>query len=330
MKDRSLFRPAAPGRAGTLNGGMRKDAMGKGAMGKGAMGKGAMGKGAMGKRAMGKRSLPVQLSTLAILAFAVAMLIPVRVRAEEPIPAELSGIGVQEHLGEMVDRTLEFTDHRGQQVHLDDYFHDGKPVLLTLNYYECPSLCNLQLNGLTEGLRATGWKVGKQFRIVTVSINPRETPALADAKRKSYLDLLGQPEADWSFLVGSERNIQALASQVGFQYRYDPLQQQYAHALAIMMLAPDGMVARYLYGMDYPAWDLKFGLMEASHGRVGSPAEKLILSCFHYDPTTRGYGPFAMGIMRLGAVLMLLVMAIAGASLWRRDKTRRRLKEVHP
>jgi protein SCO1/2 len=254
---------------------------------------------------------------------------PAAAWAAEPVPAALRGVGVDERLGASIDRQLAFTDHNGRAVKIGDYLGDGKPVLLTLNYYMCPTLCNLQLNALNDGLRALSWAPGDKYRIVTVSIDPREGPELAKGKRGMYLESLGRGEVDWTFLVGTEQNIRALADQVGFRYEYDAKQDQYGHALVLTFLSPEGMVARYLYGMEYSARDLKFALMEASEGRLGSPADKLILSCFHYDATLGAYGPFAMGIMRLGGLLTVLGMAVAGLVLWTKDRARR-LKEAHP
>jgi len=256
--------------------------------------------------------------------------LPTTLRAAEPLPPALRGMGVDEHLGASLDTSLEFTDQNGKLVHIGDYFRDGIPVLLTLNYYRCASLCNLQLNALTEGLRGMAWTPGKNFRIVTVSIDHRESPDLARAKRASYLRMLGRGEIDWTFLVGSESNVRKLADTVGYRFNYDPKQDQFAHPLVITFLSPGGVVARYLYGMEYLPRDLKFALMEASEGRLGSPADKLILSCFHYDPELGSYGPFAMGIMRVAAGLTVLVMALFALVLWRKDRTRRRLREATP
>lgn len=241
-------------------------------------------------------------------------------RAELPLPEPLQEATVVERLGAPIDPNLVFTGHDGEKVRIGDYFGDGRPVLLTLNYYGCAMLCSLQLNGLTKGLQGLDWKPGQEFRIVTVSIDPDDTVELAAEKRKAYLQAAGLPaDADWTFLVGDVAQVRTLADSVGFGYRYDPEQDQYAHAAAIMLLAPDATVARYLYGIEYSARDLKFGLMEAAAGRVGSPLEKLILSCFHYDESIGRYSPFAFGMMRLGGAVSVLIVAGLGAVLWRRE-----------
>ncbi len=260
-----------------------------------------------------------RLSTLAICGL-IACGLGAPASAELPVPEQLDGVSVMERLGVPVDQDLRFTDHDGRAVRLGDYFGDGKPVLLTLNYYNCAMLCSIQLNGLVNGLSGMDWKPGDEFRIVTVSFDPDDTVQLAADKRAAYLDNLGLPaDAEWHFLVGDEDQVRALADNVGFGYRYDPEQDQYAHSAAIMMLAPDATVARYLYGIEYSARDLRFGLIEAAAGRVGSPVEKLLLSCFHYDETIGRYSPFAFGIMRLGGVMSMLIVAGLGIVLWRQE-----------
>lgn len=243
--------------------------------------------------------------------------------AERAVPDALVEVGVVEQLSMPVDTNLQFTDHNGQTVTLGDYLDDGKPVLLTLNYYSCETLCSIHLNGLVAGLKDTDWTAGNEFRIVTVSIDPSEGPELARAKRQTYLDALGQPDADWSFLVGDQANISALAETVGFGYRYDEKSEQWAHPAVLTFLSPDAVVARYLYGITYPGRDLEFALIEASAGRVGSPVEKLILSCFQYDHVSGEYTPQAMGVMRLGGIATLMGLGALGAVMYRREKRRR-------
>lgn len=237
-----------------------------------------------------------------------------------PVPEAMQAITVQERLGASIDPELRFRDHQGQDVRLGDLLQGDKPVLLTLNYYGCATLCSIQLNGVVAGLRELDWTAGDEFRIVTVSIDPDDDVELARTKRLAYLDSYGRGESvDWHFLVGEQSQIEALAAQVGFGYRYDPVQDQYAHAAAVMLLAPDATVARYLYGVQYSARDLRFGLMEAAAGRVGSVADRLILSCFHYDAALGRYGVFAQGIMRLGGAVGVLVLASLGIVLWRQE-----------
>jgi protein SCO1/2 len=233
-------------------------------------------------------------------------------------------IDVEERLGERLDPGLRFVDHTGAAVGLGDYFDGERPVLLTLNYYRCPVLCNIQLNGLTEALGRLDWTPGDEhFRIVTVSIDPRETPSLASSKRAAHLEALGKgDDVDWAFLTGEATQIRLLAAQLGVGYAYDKEQDQYAHPPVVMFIAPDGRVARYVYGLMYEPRDLKFALMESAQGRLGSTVDKLLLSCFHYDASIGRYGPFALGIMRMGGVLTILCLGTFLGVWWRRDRQR--------
>lgn len=244
-------------------------------------------------------------------------------QAMERLPDQLDGVGIQEKLGKDVDRSLAFTDHNGNAVTIGQYLADGKPVLLTLNYYRCKMLCSLQLNALLRGLQGLGWRPGEDFRIVTVSIDAREGSSLAAEKRQSYLKALGMGgDVDWQFLVGAQSSIDALSDQVGFRFKYDAEQDQWAHVPAIYFLASSGMITRYLYGLEYKPRDLRFALIDAGQGRVGSTLDKIILSCFHYDPTIGAYSTWALGVMRLGGVVTLALLGLFFTALWRREKAR--------
>jgi protein SCO1/2 len=244
---------------------------------------------------------------------------------------EANEVSVDEMLGGELDMDLRFVDHNGDEVRLGDYFDGDRPVLITLNYYRCPTLCSLQLNSLTRTLEgfaeSSDWQPGEQYRIVTVSIDPREGPELAAKKRATHLEALGvdpdQGNYDWNFLTGDALQVRMLAASLGIGYAYDAEQDQYAHPSVLMFASPEGKVARYLYGLEYRPSDIKFALMEAAEGRVGSPVDKLILSCFHYDASLGEYGPFAMGIMRLGGAAMVLLVGIPMAFIWRRERRRR-------
>lgn len=236
-------------------------------------------------------------------------------------------VDVDELLGAELDLDLRFTNEQGESVRLGDYFDGERPVLITLNYYRCKTLCNLQLNSLTDTLTTFEWAPGDHYRIVTVSIDPRETSELARDKRAAHLEALGRGEVDWNFLVGDALQVRMLAAQLGVGYAYDAEQDQYAHPAVLMFVSPEGKLARYLYGLTYTPSDLKFALMEAAEGRVGSTMDKLILSCFHYDATIGKYGPFAMGFMRLGGALMVVIVGVPLAFAWRRERHKRRLYE---
>jgi len=234
----------------------------------------------------------------------------------------LKKVGVDEKLGDALDLELEFMDEAGGNVALGSVFSDGKPVLMTLNYYSCETLCSAQLNALLSGLKKLDWKPGKEFKILTVSIDPEETSDLARKKRKSYLEELGYPQAEWHFWVGRASQIKALADSVGFRYAYDPIAKQYAHPAVISFISTKGIVSRYLYGIQYVPRDIKFSLMETAEGRVGSVVDKVIMSCFSYDYSLGKYTPAAFGLMRLGGVLSLLVIAIFSMVMWRRELRR--------
>lgn len=241
--------------------------------------------------------------------------------AAEAVPFPLRDVDVVEHLGDSVPLDLPFLDQTGQRVTLADVLADGKPVLLTLNYYNCATLCGVHLNALLSGLRELDWVPGDQFHVVTVSIDPAEGPPLAAAKRSTFLGALGKGDVDWRFLVGVDGSEAALARAVGFGYHYDEDTKQWAHPAVLTFLSPSGVVSRYLYGLDLNARDIKFSLMESAAGRLGSPVERVVLSCFRFDESTGRYTAEAFGIMRLGGLLTIASLSIFSFVLWRKDRT---------
>jgi len=245
--------------------------------------------------------------------------------ANQAVPA-LDKVGVEEHLDARLPLELEFIDEDGRTVRLGDYFDGARPVILTLNYYRCPMLCGLQLNGVVAGMEEMDWTPGVEFEMVTVSIDPLETPELAQAKKENYLKRYQRPAAarGWHFLTGRQDNIERLAETVGFGYTYDVASGQYAHAAAIFVVTPDGRVARYLYGIEYPPKSLKLALMEASEGKIGSAFDQLIMYCYHYDPASRRYAPVAMNIMRIGGGATALLLGLTLGTWWLRESRRRR------
>jgi protein SCO1/2 len=235
------------------------------------------------------------------------------------LPKGLKGVNVREKLGKSIDLSLTFTDHKGKKRTLGSYFKGGQPVILTLNYYKCPMLCSLQLNGMIKGLSNLPSNLGKQFRIVTVSINPKEGYLLAKVKRKNYLKQLGKPSIKWDFLVGSQKNITTLSKSVGFGYKYLPKQKQYSHPAVIFVMTPKGVISQYLYGVVYKARDLKFSLMTASQGKLGTIVDRIIMSCFVYNSKDGQYTPYAFGIVRLGGVLTVLILGFFLMLFWMRE-----------
>lgn len=243
---------------------------------------------------------------------------------ENRLPMELEGVGVDEKLGASINLDLEFTAENGYQVPLRRYFQSGKPVVLNLVYYRCPMLCSLVLNAQTKVLRDLQWSAGNEFDIVTVSIDPEEMFNLAQAKKKWYLEQYERPSAaqGWHFLTDYQGNAKRLADQVGFHYKWDARTEQWAHAAAVMVLTPDGRVSRYLYGVSYRDRDMRLALTEASEGKLGTMTDKLLLYCFHYDPSSQSYVPFARNIMKLGGALTVVVIGAFLSVLWRRDRRR--------
>jgi protein SCO1/2 len=229
--------------------------------------------------------------------------------AQEGRPPALREVGFDQHLGETLPLDLAFRDETGRAVRLGDYF-GKRPVVLSLVYYECPMLCTLTLNGLVSALGVLPWTPGQEFELVTVSFDPRETPAQATAKKKAYLGRYHKPEAaaGWHFLTGDEAALRALTKAVGFRYAWDGASQQFAHPAGLVVATPDGRLARYLFGVEYAPKDLRLALLEASEGKVGSPVDQLLLFCYQYDPATGRYGAALMRVLRAGGVLTLLAL----------------------
>lgn len=226
------------------------------------------------------------------------------------LPREVQGIRIDQNLGAQLPLELEFRDETGARVQLGRYF-GSKPVILAPVYYECPMLCTQVLNGLIRGLRPLKFAPGREFEIVAFSFNPKDTPELAAKKKKSYVEKYSKTAdpSGWHFLTGSQQSIEALTKAIGFHYRWDEPTQQFVHASGIMLLTPDARLSRYFYGVDYEPKDLKFGLMESSKNRIGTPVDQLLLFCFHYDPITGRYGLLIMSILRaLGVATVLAVL----------------------
>lgn len=236
-------------------------------------------------------------------------------------PQELQKLTVDEHLGDHIPLDLHFTDSHGKQVQLQDYFKQGRPVLLTLNYYECPMLCTFVLNGVSKAASDLKWTPGNEYQIVTVSINPDETPKLAADKHKNYIERLGKENADdgWAFLVGQEDQIKKLASSVGFNYYYDKEKDQYNHPAVSFILGDDGKITRYLYGLERDSNNLKMALLEATKGKIGNTIDKIVLYCCQYDPNAGGYVVVAAKVMNVGGVLTVIILGSVLGLYWYRD-----------
>lgn len=231
--------------------------------------------------------------------------------------SELMGIDIIEHLGDSLPLNLSFVDDNGIKVTLSDYFKGDKPVLLTLGYYECPMLCNLVFNGVSEGIKELGWVPGEKYQVISVSIDPLETAELAAKKKANYIKFLEMPGASggWHFLVTESENAKTLADAIGFEYYYVEDRDEYAHAAAAYLISPEGVISRYLYGIQYTASNLKLGLLEASEGKIGSTLDKILLYCYRYDPDAKGYVLFAQNAMKVGGAVTVVLIALLVGSL---------------
>jgi len=251
-------------------------------------------------------------------------------------PPELEGVDIVEHLGGALPRDAEFRDTEGKPVKLGDYFDGKRPTLFVFAYHTCPMLCSLVLDATVKALNDVPWTVGDEFDVVSVSIDPRDTPETAAKKRAQVID--GYPRAKgkadatrgWHFLVGDEANIRKVTQAIGFQYNYDARQKQYAHPAAIYLLTPQGNIARYLYGIQYAPGDVRLGLLEATEGRSISTKEKILLYCYHYDPQGKHYSLVALNVMRLGGVVTLVLLGGFLTVMWVRERRRRKARDRSP
>jgi protein SCO1 len=224
-------------------------------------------------------------------------------------PPGLKNVGIEQHLNEQIPAALTFRDESGKTVQLGDYF-GKKPMILNLVYYQCPMLCSEVLSGLESTLRVLKFDVGKEFDVLTVSFDPKETPEMADAKKAEYLKRYGRPNAaaGWHFLTGPAASIDALTNAAGFQYQYDPKSGQFAHATAIMVLTPQGKIAQYYYGVEFAPKDLRLGLIQASENKIGTVVDQVLLYCYHYDPDAGKYGAIISRVLQLAAGATVLIL----------------------
>jgi protein SCO1 len=242
----------------------------------------------------------------------------------------LDGIAVDEKLETRLPLDVGFLDHTGKSVQLRDYFDGKRPVLLSFAYHTCPTLCSMVLDATTRGISGTQWTAGVEYEVVTISIDPNDTPASAAKKREEMLARYDRPPAEngWHFLVGSEEAIATVTSAVGYRYFYNEKSEQYGHPAAIVFLTPDAMVARYLYGLNFEPTDIRLALLEASEGRSISTAEQIILYCYAYDPAANSYALMAVRVMKLGGAVTVLVLGGFLVLLWRRERRRGRSGSV--
>lgn len=252
------------------------------------------------------------------------------VLAKEPLPAELKNVGITEKIGTSVPLNLRFTNEYGEEVKIGQIFKPNKSVIINLVYFNCPMLCNLVLTGLTEGLKdLPDMPVGEKFEIVSISIDPTDTPATAREYKKKYLSMLGQKNAadHWHFWVGEPSQVELLAKTLGFNYAYNPKTKEYAHAAALFFLTPEAVVARYLYGTEFKPLNLKLALLESRQGKKFFSVERVLLFCYNYDAHSRGYVLYAMNLMKIAAAFTVVIL---GGFIWRlrkKDKHSQKLNE---
>jgi protein SCO1/2 len=234
------------------------------------------------------------------------------------MPSVLKNVGFEPRLNAHLPLDLAFRDEAGRDVQLRDYFTQ-KPVLLALVYYGCPMLCNQTEQGVVGALRMLSFNPGRDYEVVFVSFDPRESPDMAAQKKESAMTHFRRPEtaSGWHFLTGSKESIDALTKGANFRYSFDQKSNLFAHASGIMLLTPDGRISRYFYGVEYPARDIRLGLVDASAGKIGTPIDRALLFCYQYDPTSARYSAAILKIIRLGGVLTMLAL-VAGILIFRR------------
>ena len=283
------------------------------------------------------RTIRVLLSTAVALALSSAavaraekLAIAFPAGSEEPLAA-LQDIDVIEHLGDRVPAHLSFTDTAGKAVSLDALTNAGKPVLVTLGYHRCPMLCSLVLDGLVKALKDTGLVLGRDLLAVDVSIDPAEDATLTNGTQQRIVQKLGVPADAFPFWLSTKDGgaaARALADAVGFRYKYDEQSKQFAHEAVSFLVAPGGIIARYLYGVEQSPRDFRLAVVESGEGRVGTSFDKVLLSCYKYDPVTRRYAPFVFGFMRIGAGLVFVALATLMTVLWRKEFMMRKARTL--
>lgn len=254
-------------------------------------------------------------------AIILTLFLSVQVNAQSYTENLQQRIGIDQKLGDQLPLDLPFVDSDGNPVHLRDYFGD-KPIILSLVYFDCPMLCTQVINSLLRAMNVLSFGAGTEFDVLTISIDPGETPELANAKKIEYLKNYRGREGStgWHFLTGDQQQIDQLAAAVGFRYEYDEPTDQYIHASGIMVLTPEGKLARYFYGIDYPPRDLRWGLVEAADGAIGNPVDQLLLLCYSYDPMTGKYGLYIRNSLRIGGLATILALGSFIVVMLRRER----------
>ncbi len=238
------------------------------------------------------------------------------------MPPALRNVGFEPSLNAPMPLDLRFRDETGRSVQLRDYFGQQKPVVLAFVYYGCPMLCDQVEQGVVGALRMLSFNPGRDYEVVFVSFDSRETPEMASEKKKKALAHFRRPETDsgWHFLTGSKESVEAATNAANFRFSFDAKNNLFAHASGVMILTPDGRISRYFYGTEYPGRDMRLGLVDASAGKIGTPIDHVLLFCYHYDPSTARYSASILKIIRLGGVLTILCI-VGGIWISRRRET---------
>jgi len=261
-----------------------------------------------------KKASPSASPRLRVKMFLLFLLstVPIFAQTNSATPPQLPGkVAIDQKLNAQLPMDLMLRDESGRVVRLGQYFNHGRPVLLNFMYYRCPMLCPMVMDGIANGLTELRFDIGKEFDVITVSVDPRDTPEEATAKKETYVKRYGRFGAanGWHFLTGPESAIKKLTNTVGFQYAYDIKMDQFAHGAVLLAVTPQGRVSRYLYGFEYKARDLRLALVEASAGKIGNASDAILLLCYHYDPATGKYSRSAMNFVRAGGVATILSLA---------------------
>jgi protein SCO1/2 len=240
-------------------------------------------------------------------------------------PDTLKGVTIEQRLNSQLPLDAVFRDESGQTVPLAKYFNK-RPVVLALVYYECPMLCTQILNGIVRTAKNLTLMPGKDYDVVVISFDPNETPAMATAKKATYMKDFGHPETagGWHFLTGATPSIDRVTNAVGFRYKWDPALKQYAHASAVYVLTPEGRLSKYFYGINYSATDMRFGLVQASHNKIGTAVDQVLLFCSHFDPHSGKYTLAIVSVLRLAGAVTLLLLGAYVVVMLRRDKTKKK------
>lgn len=237
-------------------------------------------------------------------------------------PKELKDVKIEEKLGTTLPLSLNFKDEMGRSVQLSDYFHKGKPVLISLVYFTCPGLCNFHLNGLTEALKAMDWTIGNQFTALAISFDATNTPEDAANKKTLYMNTYGRPEAasGWHYLTADEQTIRTLTDSVGFKFSWNEAEKEWSHASTAIIVNSDGLLTRYLPGIVFEPRDLKLALNESSQGKIGNFVESMVLYCFKYNPHQGKYTLSIINVLKLAALMTILLMLIWMIPFWIRNR----------